>query len=73
MSNERIISLFVDQKAYLSGHVDVTEKLYEIIPEEKIEGIKYMIPNASEDGIYFTIVVIEKKKKTPARMGFAGG
>ena len=73
MANERIISLFFDQKAYLSGHVDVTEKLYEIIPKEEVEGIKYMIPNATEEGIYFTVVVIEKKKKTQAKMGFAGG
>lgn len=66
---ERIISLFIDKKTYESGEVDITKKLYEIIPEEQIENIKYLIPSSTESGIYYTIYVIEKKESA-SNLGF---
>lgn len=66
---ERIISLFIDKKTYEKGEVDLTKKLYEIIPEDQIENIKYLIPSSTETGIYYTIYVIEKKEAA-SNLGF---
>lgn len=70
MKNQRIISLYIEREAYESGSVDITEKLHEVIPEDDIEGIKFIMPASTETGIYFTIVVIEKKKDAKGPMGF---
>lgn len=69
---QRIVSLFFEKGSFKPGHIDVTEKLYEIIPKEDIEAIKYMMPSATEAGIYFTIVLMEKKESKPSILGFAG-
>ncbi len=66
---ERIISLFIKQETYEKGEVDLTKKLYEIIPEDQIENIKYLIPSSTETGIYYTIYVIEKKEAA-SNLGF---
>lgn len=69
---QKIITLYFETKAFDMGSVDVTEKLYEIIPEDQIEGIKYIVPNSTEHGIYFTVVIIEKKEKQKGVLGFNG-
>lgn len=72
MQNERIISLRVSEVEFANGPVDVTARLYEVIPEDQIEAIKYMVPNATESGIYFTVVLIQKKVKQKGIMGYKG-
>ncbi len=72
MKKERIISLYVDKDIYENGAFDVTEKLYQTIPQEEIEAIKYMMPSSTESGIYFTIVLIEKKERDTRKVGFGG-
>ncbi len=71
MKKERIISLYTDKDTFAKGAFDVTEKLYEVIPESEVEAIKYMVPSSTESGVYFTIVVIEKEDKDTGRVGFA--
>lgn len=72
MKKERIISLYVDKDIYENGAFDVTEKLYQIIPQDEIEAIKYMMPSSTESGIYFNIVLIEKKEREARKVGFGG-
>lgn len=72
MKKERIISLYVDRETYNEGAFDVTEKLYQIIPQDEIEAIKYMMPSGTETGIYFTIVLLEKKERDTRKVGFGG-
>jgi len=72
MKKERIISLYVDREVYENGAFDVTEKLYQTIPSDEIEAIKYMVPSSTETGIYFTIVLIEKKDRDTRKVGFGG-
>lgn len=72
MKKERIISLYVDKDIYENGAFDVTEKLYQIIPQDEIEAIKYMMPSSTEAGIYFNIVLIEKKEREARKVGFSG-
>ncbi|MDP5170179.1 MAG: hypothetical protein NWR72_08030 [Bacteroidia bacterium] len=72
MKKEKIVSLYVDQDAYVKGTFDVTERLYQLVPEEEIESIKYIVPSSTESGIYFTIVLIEKRDKTTGKVGFKG-
>ena len=69
---QRIISLYFSKEEFESGAVDVTERLYEKYPREDIEAIKYMMPSSTENGIYFTVVVLDKKEKEKAVMGFGG-
>ncbi|MDX2248463.1 MAG: hypothetical protein SF052_16890 [Bacteroidia bacterium] len=69
---QRIITLYFETKAFENGSVDVTTKLYEIVPEDQIEGIKYIVPSSTEQGIYFTIVIVEKKEKQKGILGFNG-
>lgn len=70
MKKERIVSLYVDQEVFEDGAFDVTQKLYQIVPEDEIDSIKYMVPSSTENGIYFTIVLIGKKDKDTGRVGF---
>lgn len=72
MKKERIISLYVDRDVYEDGAFDVTEKLYQIVPQDEIEAIKYMVPSSTESGIYFTIVLLEKKERDTRKVGFGG-
>lgn len=72
MKQEKIVSLYVDRAAYENGAYDVTEKLYQMVPREEIEAIKYMVPTSTEAGIYFTVVLIEKKDRDAGKMGFRG-
>lgn len=67
---QRIISLYVKQEEFAQGNVDVTEKLYQIVEEAKVETIKYMMPSATETGVYFTIVIVEKTENAKSGMGF---
>lgn len=69
---QKIITLYFETKAFEQGAVDVTAKLYEMIPEDQIEGIKYIVPSSTEQGIYFTVVIIEKKEKQKGVLGFNG-
>lgn len=69
---QKILSLYFDKEAFETGSIDVTQKLYEIVPEEQVEGIKYIIPSSTETGIYFTVAIIEKKEKTKGVLGFNG-
>lgn len=66
---DRIISLFIDKETYAQGKVELTEKLYEIVPKDQIEGIKYIIPSATENGIYYTIHILEKQDSS-SNLGF---
>lgn len=70
MKNERIISIFADKATFDQGSFDVTKKLYEIIPEEDIEAIKYVMPSSTPEGIYFTVVLLDKKEKGKGQVGF---
>lgn len=72
MKQERIVSLYVDREVYENGAFDVTEKLYQTVPKDEIEAIKYMVPSSTEAGIYFTIVLIGKKDKDTGKVGFRG-
>jgi hypothetical protein len=70
---QKIISLFVTQATFEAGPVDVTELFYQKVPAEEVEVIKYTMPNATEGGIYFTVVYLPKEEKTKGVMGFMGG
>jgi hypothetical protein len=70
---QKIVSLYVDRHAFESGGVDVTERFHQEVPADQVETIKYMMPNATEQGIYFTIVYLPKEDKAKGVMGFMGG
>ncbi len=70
MKSERIISIFADKATFEKGSFDVTKKLYEIIPEDDIEAIKYVMPSSTPEGIYFTVVLLDKKEKGKGQVGF---
>lgn len=68
---QRILSFFFENGTYdAAGNIDVTEKLYEVFPREQIEVIKYIMPSATEKGIYFTVVFIQKEENAKKGMGF---
>ncbi len=67
---QKIISIFVGKEEFAKGPIDITQKLYDYMPEDNIEGIKYMMPSSTEGGIYFNIVVIEKRDKSKGVLGF---
>lgn len=70
---QKIVSLYVNREAFEAGAVDVTELFHQRVPAEQVESIKYMMPNATEQGIYFTIVYLPKEEKTKGVVGFMGG
>jgi len=68
---QRILSFFFENSVYDGkGNIDVTEKLYEVFPKDEIEGIKYIMPSATEKGIFFTVVFLEKEDHAKKGMGF---
>lgn len=68
---QRILSFFFENNVYdAKNNIDVTEKLYEVFPKDEIEAIKYIMPSATEKGIYFTVVFIEKEDNAKKGMGF---
>jgi hypothetical protein len=67
---QKVLSLYFDQAAYADGAVDITAKFYEHVPSEQVESIKYVTTDATEGGIYFTVVYLEKKEKQKGVMGF---
>jgi hypothetical protein len=69
--HQRILSFRIPLAEYETGVVDITEKLYEIVPKEEIEIIKQVIATSSEEAMLYTVVIIQKEKKNPAgSMGF---
>ncbi|MEL6590500.1 MAG: hypothetical protein AAFP02_11185 [Bacteroidota bacterium] len=67
---QRILSFYFENAVYQNGSIDITEKLYEVFPKDKIEVIKYMMPSVTEAGIYFTVVFLEKEENAKSGMGF---
>jgi thymidylate synthase ThyX len=67
---QRIISLFVEKSEVEKNGFDVTDKLYQKIARDRVEAIKYVMPSATESGIYFTIVILEKTENAKQGMGF---
>ena len=67
---QKIISIYVSKAEFEAGNIDVTERLYKEIDREQVESIKYMMPTAGDQGMYFTIVIIEKQENAKSGMGF---
>lgn len=59
---QQIISLYFDKSAFESGGVDITEALYKQVDKEKVDSIKYVMHTATQDGIYYTAVIMKKKE-----------
>ncbi|WNJ20724.1 hypothetical protein [Pontibacter sp. G13] len=69
---QRIISIYVSNEEFSDGSLDITEKVYQHIPKEEVEVIKYMMPSSTEKGIYYTVVLLTKEVKEKGTLGFAG-
>ncbi|MFK7921373.1 MAG: hypothetical protein AB8H47_05425 [Bacteroidia bacterium] len=68
---QRILSFFFENSVFdAKGNIDVTDKLYEVFPQDQIEAIKYIMPSATEKGIFFTVVFIAKEDNAKKGMGF---
>lgn len=70
MTTPRILTLFIEQKDFKDGYINVSEKLYEIIDEEDIESLKYFIQSATQDGLYISIALVTKSDKDKGTVGF---
>ncbi|MDX1905670.1 MAG: hypothetical protein SF053_01450 [Bacteroidia bacterium] len=69
---QRVIALYYPHQAFEAGHTDITERLYTLVDPDSIEAIKYIMPSATESGIYYTVVFVEKQEKEKGILGFAG-
>lgn len=67
---QKVRSLFFPREAYEPGSIDVTEKFFAEVPAEEVEAIKYVTTDATEAGIYFTVVYLAKEEKKKGVMGF---
>ena len=68
---QRALSFFIPKEDYAKGPQDITEKLYAEVDQETIEGIKYIMHTASTDGVYYTVVFVQKRKEEERVVGFA--
>lgn len=70
MKEQRILTFFFTREEFASGPMDINEKVKAVVPEENIQDIKYFMQSATETGVYFTVVLIEKKDKEKGLVGF---
>jgi len=59
---QQILSFYFDKSHFEKGGVDITEALYKEIDQEKVDAIKYVMHTATDQGIYYTVVVLKKKE-----------
>jgi len=68
---QRIHTIFLDRSRYEAGGIDVTELFYKEVDKEGVEAIKYVMPSATKEGMYYTIVYLTKKAEDEEKkMGF---
>lgn len=67
---QKVCSLFFPRETFDQGSIDVTEKFYAEVPEDTVEAIKYVTTDATEAGIYYTVVYLTKEEKKKGVMGF---
>ena len=67
---QKIRSLFFPREVHEAGSIDITEHFYQEVPADSVEAIKYVTTDATETGIYFTVVYITKEEKKKGVMGF---
>lgn len=68
---QRILSFYVQNSAFASGPFDLSAELYRHVSPESVEGIKYVMHTAGPEGIYYTVVFVEKKESSKGVVGFA--
>ena len=68
---QRALSFFIPKEDYANGAVDITEKLYATVDRESVDAIKYIMHTASTDGVYYTVVFVQKRDETERVVGFA--
>lgn len=68
---QRIFSFYVQNSAFAAGPLDLTAELYRHVNPETVEGIKYVMHTAAPEGIYYTVVFVEKKESSKGVVGFA--
>ena len=66
---QKVRSMFFPREAYEPGSIDVTERFFAEVPSEEVEAIKYVTTDATEAGIYFTVVYLAKEEKKKASNG----
>lgn len=69
---QKVLSLYVEKTAYEAGAVDITELFHQHVPSEDVESMKYIMSDATEQGIYFTVVYVAKQEKSQGIVGFMG-
>lgn len=67
---QKVLSLYFPKEEYEDGAIDVTEKFFARVDSDQVDAIKYVTTDATEGGIYFTVVYLEKKEKEKGVMGF---
>lgn len=70
MTTPRILTLFIKHQDFHNGHVNVNERLYQVIPEDDIESFKYFIQSATSEGLYISIALVTKSDKDKGTVGF---
>lgn len=71
MKKQRILSFFFSKEEFQNGPLDVNKKVYEVVPEDDIDNIKYIMQSATDNGIYISVVYQEAKQKHGV-VGFTG-
>lgn len=69
---QRILSFFIPMTEYESGPVDITDRLYQQVPKDEIELIKYSMATPAEKGVFYTVVFIQKEPQNKGAVGFKG-
>ncbi|MEM7658964.1 MAG: hypothetical protein AAF399_22770, partial [Bacteroidota bacterium] len=69
---QRILSFFIPQTEYELGPVDITARLYQQVPKDEVELIKYTMATPAEKGVYYTVVFLHKEVQKQGSMGFKG-
>lgn len=68
---QRALSFFIPKEDYANGPQDITEKLYEVVPRDSVDAIKYIMHTASTDGVYYTVVFVQKRDEKERVVGFS--
>lgn len=72
MKEQRILTFFFTKEEFAAGPLDINQKIQAIVPEENIQDIKYFMQSATDNGLYFSVALIEKKDKQKGVVGFKG-
>ena len=68
MKNQRIHTFYLKRDQFSEGPVDMNAQLHAVVKKENIENVKYIMQSATADGLYVSIVWLEKNEED--KVGF---